>query len=174
MAVESVRKAASNERSGKNGNGLAEGADRAVCGRPWEKSGSGRELDMVWRSRRLRVVRWANGSHLGLMDRRRHRGSHDGRVGSRSSARGSKRVGSLAAVASVGKLMIVKAARELSLFQVSSNVLVGHLLKTSLKKIHFLVSISSAPLTISVDLTSSSLQALPPPVDACFLFFCTP
>lgn len=89
------------------------------------------------------IGRRTDGAHVRLMDRRGHRSSHDGGVRRRSSARGSKGVCSLSAIASMGKLMIVKAARKLGLFQVSSNVLIRHLLETGLKKIYFLVLVSS-------------------------------
>lgn len=40
----------------------------------------------------------------------------------------------------MAKLVVVKAARKLSLLQVSSDVLVGHLLETCLEEVDFLHS----------------------------------
>jgi len=39
----------------------------------------------------------------------------------------------------MGELVIVEATSQLSLFQVSGNVLIGHLLETGLEKINFLL-----------------------------------
>jgi hypothetical protein len=70
------------------------------------------------------------------------------------------------------ELMVMETTRQLSLFQVGCNVLVWHLLEASLEKVDLLegwVSTCSRRLGGS-GCTSSSFQALPPPVED-FLFF---
>jgi len=69
--------------------------------------------------------------------------------------------------------MVMKAAGQLSLFQVSGNMLVGHLLETGLEEVNFLKYVISICEILRLDElhTSSSLHARPPPVDAGFLFF---
>ena len=54
------------------------------------------------------------------------------------STGGGDGVGSLAAVTPMRQLMVVKTTCQLSLFQVSSDMLIRHLLETSLEKIHLL------------------------------------
>lgn len=82
----------------------------------------------------------------------------------------------------MAQLMVVQAASKLGLLQVSCDVFVRHFLKASLKKVDllFLGSIyvqrySAARVRPKQHrywlLTSSSLQALPPPVDVSFRFF---
>lgn len=79
--------------------------------------------------------------------------------------------------------MVMQAARELRLFQMGSDMLIGHLLKSGLKKVHLLhiiglISFHSLKTIIgtsgSRDLTSSSVQARPPPVDEYLRFLGTP
>lgn len=72
-----------------------------------------------------------------LVDGRSHVVLHDWRLC--SGFGGGNRIRTLlAAVTSVGKLVIVKATSQLGLFQVSGNVLIRHLLETGLEEIHFL------------------------------------
>jgi hypothetical protein len=63
-----------------------------------------------------------------------HRDGHDGRDVGAGRARG----GALATVAAVGELVVVETASQLGLLEVSSNVLVRHLLHASLEQVHFL------------------------------------
>lgn len=58
---------------------------------------------------------------------------HDWGVSHGTSTRRGDGVGSLAAIAPVGQLMIVKAASQLGLLQVSGDMLVRHLLEARLK-----------------------------------------
>jgi hypothetical protein len=88
--------------------------------------------------RRVCICWGRNGLEVGLVDWGRHGDWHDGRVNHGASTRRGDRVGPLAAVTSVRQLVVVKTACQLSLFQVSSDVLVRHLLETSLEKIHLL------------------------------------
>ena len=89
-----------------------------------------------------------------------------------ASTRGRHRVGPLAAVAAMRELVVVKATCQFSLFQVVGNVLIGHFLEPSLEEVDFLETISKTlSCRSSSTHTSSSFQALPPPVDACFRFF---
>jgi hypothetical protein len=76
----------------------------------------------------------------------------------RASAGRGDRVGTLAAVASVRQLVVVKAASQLSLFQMSGNVLIGHLLETSLEKVNFLI-LTPSPASTSRCLLSVLLNA---------------
>jgi hypothetical protein len=57
---------------------------------------------------------------------------------SRAGARRTGGIGPLAAVTTMRELMIVEPTSQLGLFQVRSDVLIGHFLETSLKKIDFL------------------------------------
>jgi len=57
-----------------------------------------------------------------------------------TGVRGRHRRGALAAVAAVRQLMEMQAAGKLGLFEVSSNVFVGHLLHAGLEKVGLLVS----------------------------------
>lgn len=122
------------------------------------------------------------------MDGRGDGGEHDGRV---SRGRGRRRHGgrALTPVAAMAELVVVQAASELSLLEVGGDVLVGHLLKSGLEQIDFLYrggNISTCaclPSHMALEVpppfshksrtthTSSSLQALPPPVDE-FLRWC--
>lgn len=88
--------------------------------------------------RRVCICWRRNGLEVGLVDWGRHGDWHDGRVNHGASTRRGDRVGPLAAVTSVRQLVVVKTACQLSLFQVSSDVLVRHFLETSLEKIHLL------------------------------------
>jgi hypothetical protein len=93
---------------------------------------------MLWRLKRVVVGWWSDRLHgTVLVDWRWHGVVHDGRVSDSASA-GGDGAATLAAVAPMGKLVVVKTASQLSLFQVSGNVFVGHLLEASLKKINFL------------------------------------
>jgi len=79
----------------------------------------------------------------------------------------------------VAELMVMKAASQLGLLEVSSDVLVRHLLHACLEQIRFLSSQSCQDLHLllshtSHPRTSSSLQARPPPVEAAFLFLLMP
>lgn len=80
----------------------------------------------------------------------------------------------------MAELVIMKAARELSLLQVGGNVFVGHFLETCLKKVELLRNSASVHNGFPLNCfppwahTSSSLHALPPPVEVAFLFFVTP
>lgn len=106
-----------------------------------EQAGGRWELHMNWRSRRVRISCWRDrldGNVFVLADGRGHSMCHFGRVDSRAGTGRGDGACSLAAVASMRELMVMKTASQLSLFQVSGNVLVGHLLETSLKKIDFL------------------------------------
>lgn len=138
-----------------------------------EKGGSSGKLDVLWRLRRVVIGWWGDGLHGAiLVNGRWHGVVHDGRMSHRPGT-GCNGSCTLAAVAPMRQLVVVKTTSQLSLFQVSSNVFVGHLLEASLEKINFLhcgVSKESKHEGEHVR-TSSSLQALPPPVDACFLFF---
>jgi hypothetical protein len=69
--------------------------------------------------------------------------------------------------------MVVKATCQLRLLEVTGDVLVGHFLEAGLEKIDFLWCIVSnlSSVFVSKCRTSSSLQALPPPVDASLRFF---
>lgn len=58
--------------------------------------------------------------------------------GLRRRGAGGDRSGPLAAIAAVGELMIMEAAGQLGLFQMSGDVLVGHFLETGLEKVDFL------------------------------------
>ena len=68
--------------------------------------------------------------------------------------------------------MVVETASQLGLFQVRGDVFIGHFLETSLEKIDFLEENLSGDSSIWANIicTSSSFQALPPPVDD-FRFF---
>lgn len=101
-------------------------------------------------ARKLNTVGWRHGAAVAddgtqgghatarcLVDGARDRGGHDGRVAAGRAARGHGCC-SLAAVAAVAELVVVETACELRLLQVSSNVLVRHLLETSLEEIDFL------------------------------------
>lgn len=57
---------------------------------------------------------------------------------SRTGARRTGGIGPLAAITTMRELMIVEATSQLGLFQVRGDVLIGHLLETSLEKIDFL------------------------------------
>ena len=63
------------------------------------------------------------------------------------------------------QLVVVKAASELSLLQVSSNVLVGHLLHASLEQIVLLINVRWINFSSRVTLTSSSDQERFPAAD---------
>lgn len=80
---------------------------------------------------------------------------------------GRDRVVALAAVATVRKLVVVQAACKLGLLEVSSNVLVRHLLHAGLKKVVLLHSVSIWWMVMSATgrHTSSSDQDLLPPAD---------
>lgn len=110
----------------------------------------------------------------GLVDGRGDGGEHHGGVAGRGAA-GGHGGGALATVAAVAELVVVQAACELGLLQVRGDVLVGHLLQAGLEQINLLMN---SPVSILVSHisgmegtvtrkshTSSSLQALPPPVD---------
>jgi len=88
--------------------------------------------------RRVCICWGGNGLEVGLVDWGRHGCWHDGRVNHGASTRRGDRVGPLAAVTPVRQLVVVKTACQLSLFQVSSDMLIRHLLETSLEKIHLL------------------------------------
>jgi len=62
---------------------------------------------------------------------------HDGRMRN-SSNTGGDRSTTLAAVATMRKLVVVETAGQLSLFQVSGNMFVWHLLEAGLEKVNFL------------------------------------
>jgi hypothetical protein len=66
-----------------------------------------------------------------FMDGRWH-GRYSWGLSSRTRARRSDRIGSLAAVAAVRELVVVEATCQLSLLQMVGNVLVRHFLKSSL------------------------------------------
>lgn len=61
--------------------------------------------------------------------------------------------------------MVVEATGELSLLEVSGNVLVGHLLHASLKQVALLVTVRQVASSAFVALTSSSDHDLFPPAD---------
>jgi hypothetical protein len=83
---------------------------------------------VVGRLGRVVIGRWGDGLHRAiLIDGQWHRVGHNGRVSDRPGT-GSDRVGTLATVAPMRQLVVVKTASQLSLFQVSSNVFIGHLL----------------------------------------------
>ena len=65
--------------------------------------------------------------------------------------------------------MIVETAGKLSLLKVGSNVLVRHLMLPSLDEVVFLVVLLMILKSRFKCLTSSSDQALPPPVDDAIL-----
>ena len=68
------------------------------------------------------------------------------------------------------ELVVMEATSQLGLFQVRGNVFVWHLLKASLEKIDFLEYLVNICSNIwCLGRTSSSFQALPPPVED-FLF----
>jgi len=73
-----------------------------------------------------------------LVNGRRHGGRHDRRMCCGSRARRGHRVGSLAAITAMRKLVIMEATSQLGLLQVRGNVLVRHFLEPGLKKIYFL------------------------------------
>lgn len=125
-----------------------------------------------------------------FLNRRGYGGLHIWGVPASRRARGHRR-GALAAVASMAELVVMKTACELCLLQVSSDVLVWHLLKACLEQIGLLCRNSLAFMNASQTSpdeaqaslsagnrmmlrTSSSLHARPPPVDAAFLFFVMP
>lgn len=117
---------------------MAEVAGRAVGVGSGKKSRCSGKLDVLWRLRRVVISRWGDGMHGAvLVDGGWHGMVHDGRVRHGSSA-GGHRSTTLAAVATMRQLVVVKTAGQLSLFQVSGNVFVGHLLEASLEKINFL------------------------------------
>lgn len=72
-----------------------------------------------------------------LVDWRWHGVAHDGRM-SNSVGAGGDRATTLAAVAPMRKLVVVKTASQLSLFQVSGNVFIWHFLEAGLEKVNFL------------------------------------
>jgi hypothetical protein len=152
---------------------VAEVAGRAVGVGARKEGGCSGELDVLWRLRRV-VVGWRGYWLHGtiLVDGRWHGVVHDGRVRNSAGAGGDGST-TLAAVAPMRQLVVVETASQLSLFQVSGNVFVGHLLEAGLEKINFLkCCVSKNQNTARTYIrTSSSLHALPPPVDACFLFF---
>jgi hypothetical protein len=118
---------------------VAQIAGRAVRVGAWEKGRGSWKLNVDWRLRRIIVGRWGDGLHGAiLVDGRWHRVGHDGRVSDRPGTGRSDRVGTLAAVAPMRQLVVVKTASQLSLFQVSGNVFVRHLLEASLEKVNFL------------------------------------
>jgi hypothetical protein len=117
---------------------VAEVTGRAVGVGARKKGRCSGELDVLWGLRRV-VIGWrGDGLHgAALVDRRWYGVVHDGRV-SDSAGAGGDGAATLAAVAPMRKLVVVETASQLSLFQVSGNVFVGHLLETSLEKINFL------------------------------------
>jgi hypothetical protein len=123
----------------ENGDGMTEGLRWAGQGRFGKKYTGRWEQNVDGRLGGVNIGRRGGGSDIdSLHDWGRHRGGHDGGVNRGISAGGCNRVGPLAAVTPVRELMIVEATGQLSLFQVSGNVLVWHFLETSLKEINFL------------------------------------
>jgi hypothetical protein len=117
---------------------VADAAGRAVGVGSREECRCSGKLNVLWRPRRVVVGWWGVGLHgTVLVDRRWHGLAHDGRVRD-SLSTGGDRAATLAAVAPMRKLVVVKTASQLSFFQVSGNMFVGHLLETSLEKINFL------------------------------------
>lgn len=121
----------------EDGNWVVECARWAVGSGSREEGGGGWELDLGWGLWGVGICRGVGLHVYGLVDWGWHGGLKDRRVNCRSSA-GGDGASSLAAVASVGQLVVVKATSQLGLFQVSGNVLVWHLLEAGLKKINFL------------------------------------
>ena len=68
-------------------------------------------------------------------------------------------------MAAVRQLVVMKTAGELSLLEVSGNVLVGHLLHSGLKQVALLVIVRPATSSAFFALTSSSDHDLFPPAD---------
>lgn len=116
-------------RLGEDGGETRRGAVAHDAG---QLHGSGRD-----RREAVRAARGRNGARSRLSDRGGHRGLHDRGV-VRGRTRRDRSRALLAAVAAVAKLVVVQAASQLGLLQVSGNVLVGHLLETSLEEINFL------------------------------------
>lgn len=125
------------------------------------------------RLRRKGVGGWGIRLNGTFVDWRWHGSREDGGVSRGVSARGRNRVGSLAAVATMRELVVVKATCQFGLFQMVGNVLIRHFLEPSLEEIDFLVRLLVKTLSYhsSRSHTSSSFQALPPPVDAGLRFF---
>jgi hypothetical protein len=122
----------------EDGNWVAEVAGRAVGVGTRQEGGSSGKLHMLWRLRRIVVGWWGYRLHgTILVDGRRHGVVHDGRVRN-SSNTGGDRSTTLAAVATMRQLVVVETAGQLSLFQVSGNVFVWHLLEAGLEEINFL------------------------------------
>jgi hypothetical protein len=92
-----------------------------------------------WRLGGVGVYWWRGWLHRGrFADGRWHGHRHHGRVVDGTSTGRRDRVGPLAAVAPVGELVVMQATSQLSLFQMSCNVLIWHFLEAGLKKIDFL------------------------------------
>jgi len=123
----------------EDGNRVANSSGRAGSHGVIEKSRGRWELHMDGGLRRI-CIGWSCGrmDDIVFADWRWHGVCHLRRVTNGTGAGRGHRTGSLAAIASVGKLMIVKTASQLGLFQVSGNMFVGHFLEASLKEINFL------------------------------------
>ena len=128
------------------------------------------------RLRRKVVGGWRIRLNGTFVDWRWHGSREDRRVRGGASARGRDRVGSLATVATMRELVVMKATCQFGLFQMVGNVLIGHFLEPSLKEIDFLREAISKTVSCYSwsSHTSSSFQALPPPVEAGLRFFWTP
>lgn len=119
--------------SGAKSHGIGLGKDVVNAGRV-VVGYDARQLDIVGRGRRYNVVlvvRARRGQRAG-------RAGHGRSKGWRSVGTGRSRGCPLAATTSMGELVVVQTASELSLVEVGGDVLVGHLLETSAKKICFL------------------------------------
>lgn len=121
---------------------MGESSGWAVGAGALKKGRGRRKLNMDRGLWRVRVCWRGDRLHGMLVDGRWHGSLHDGRVHHGPSVRRGDRVGPLAAVAPMRQLVVVEATCQLGLFQMSGDVLVWHLLETSLQKINFLNALS--------------------------------
>jgi len=122
------------------GGGLVRGGEEAGwCdgGGPLEEGGGGGkgELHVLWAGGGGVVRGWVGDGGV-LVDGGGRDGVHEWGAGGRARDGG----GALATVGAVRQLVVVETASQFGLLEVGGDVLVGHLLKTSLEEIDFLLS----------------------------------
>ena len=123
---------------GKDGNWVADVSGRAAGSGARKERRSRRQLNVNRGLGRICISRRGDRLNVRLVDRGWHGDRHDRRLSHGPGTGRGDGVGTLAAVAPVRKLMVMEAASQLSLFQVSGDMLIWHFLETGLKKIHFL------------------------------------